>query len=121
MSSQKSETMKVKTLRLKDSVSSLITTIAKEKNLSDSEYIRSLVEKDIFKFKINKAINAYKKREINISKGAKIIGVSYREFLDILEERAVPLNMDDFPIDYGLASIEKSLSLTVKNKFKKNK
>ena len=87
-------------------------------NLTDCFKIKNT---PIFKFKINKAINAYKKREINISKGAKIIGVSYREFLDILEERAVPLNMDDFPIDYGLASIEKSLSLTVKNKFKKNK
>jgi predicted HTH domain antitoxin len=120
MSSKKYEIMKVKTLRLKDSVSSLIATIAKEKNLSDSEYIRSLVEKDIYKYKIDKAINAYKKREVNISKGAEIAGISYREFLDVLEDKNIPLNMDDFSIDYGLSSIEKSLEfLTTKKKKRK--
>lgn len=104
------DVMKVKTLRLKDSVSDVVCYVAKEKNMSESEYIRSLIEKDISEFKINKAIEAYMKREVNISKASEISGVSYREFLDILEKRNIPINYDNFSIKYGIDSIKKSLS-----------
>ncbi len=36
-------------------------------------------------------------------------GLSYREFLEKLEENRVPLNMDGLPISYGLKSIKRSL------------
>ncbi len=103
------ENMKVKTLRLKDSVSNIIYYVAKEKNVTESEYIRSLIEKDVKEFKINKAIDAYTKREVNISKAAEIADISYREFMVILEERFIPLNLDSFSIKYGVDSIKKSL------------
>lgn len=101
--------MNVKTLRLKDSVIESVYLISKEKNLSESEYIRGLIEKDISEFKLKKAIEAYKKREINLSEGAEISGMSYREFLDELEKRKISLNMDGFSFEYGVKSIEKSL------------
>ena len=101
--------MKVKTLRLKDSVANIIDFVAREKNMTTSEYIRSLIEKDIKDFKTKKAIGAYKRREVNLSEGAKMAGVSYREFMTILENNGISLNLDGFPIDYGIKSIEKSL------------
>jgi predicted HTH domain antitoxin len=103
-------TKKLKSLRLNDSIATLVSKISNDKNISESEYnIRSLIIKDISKYKINKAIEAYKNREINVSKAAEIADLSYREFLDILKEKGVALNMDGFNIDYGIESIEKSL------------
>ena len=61
------------------------------------------------KFKINKAIEAYTRREVNISEAAEIADLSYRNFLNILEDRKIPINYDGFPIDYGIDSIKKSL------------
>lgn len=105
----KKEKMNVKTLRLKDSYVNLMSAIAKEKNLTESEYIRSLIEKDILEYRIEKAIDAYKSNLVNISGATDIAGIPYREFLDILEERSVPLNLDTVPLEYGISSIKKSL------------
>ncbi len=105
----KKEKMNVKTLRLKDSYVNLIYSIAKEKNLTESEYIRSLIEKDISEYRALKAIEAYKSNLVNISAASEIAGLSYREFLDVLEERNIPLNLDTVPLEYGVSSIKKSL------------
>lgn len=59
----KNDKLKVKTLRLKDTSINLIYNIAKEKNLTESEYIRSLIEKDISKYRLKKAIEEYKKKK----------------------------------------------------------
>lgn len=58
---------------------------------------------------IKKAIEEYKKNKVNISEGSEMAGLSYREFLEKLEENKVPLNIDTLPISYGLRSIKKSL------------
>jgi predicted HTH domain antitoxin len=101
--------MNVKTLRLKDSLSSIVYTIAKEKNLTESEYIRSLIEKDISEYRVSKGIEAYKNNLVNISAASEIAGLSYREFLEVLEINRVPLNLDTMPLEYGVKSIKKSL------------
>jgi predicted HTH domain antitoxin len=103
------EKMNVKTLRLKDSSSSIIYAIAKEKNLTESEYIRSIIEKEVLKYRFNKAVELYRKKEINISEASEIAGLTYRDFLDKLESKSIPLNLDTVPLKYGLDSIKKSL------------
>jgi predicted HTH domain antitoxin len=105
----KIEKLKVKTLRLKDSSVNLIYNIAKEKNLTESEYIRSLIEKDIGEYRLKKAIEEYKNNKVNISEGAEMANLSYREFLEKLEENKIPLNLDTLSVEYGLNSIRKSL------------
>jgi predicted HTH domain antitoxin len=101
--------MNVKTLRLKDSLSTVVYTIAKEKSLTESEYIRSLIEKDISEYRLSKAIESYKNKEVNLSGASEIAGMPYREFMEKLDIKNVPLNMDTMPIEYGLSSIKKSL------------
>jgi predicted HTH domain antitoxin len=101
--------LNVKTLRLKESSANLIYNIAKEKNVTESEYIRSLIEKDISEYRLKKAIEEYKNNKINISGGAEMAGLAYREFLEKLEDNKVPLNMDTLSIEYGLKSIKKAL------------
>lgn len=105
----KKDKMNVKTLRLKDSYVDLIYTIAKEKNLTESEYIRSLIEKDISEYRVLKAIEAYKNNLVNILGASEIAGLSYREFLEVLEVRKVNLNYENVPLEYGISSIKKSL------------
>jgi len=105
----KIEKLSVKTLRLKDSSANLIYNIAKEKNVTESEYIRSLIEKDISEYRLKKAIEEYKNNKVNISGGAEMAGLSYREFLEKLEDKKVSLNMDTLSIEYGLKSIRKAL------------
>ncbi len=56
-----------------------------------------------------KAIEMYKNKKINLSEGAKISNLSYREFLEKIEENNIPLNMDTISIEYGLKSIKASL------------
>ncbi|MFA5745484.1 MAG: hypothetical protein WCX82_03255 [archaeon] len=103
------EKLSVKTLRLKDSSANLIYNIAKEKNVTESEYIRSLIERDIAEYRLKKSIEEYRNKKINISDGAEMSGLSYREFLEKLEDNKVPLNLDTLPIEYGLKSIRKTL------------
>jgi predicted HTH domain antitoxin len=105
---KKNEKLKVKTIRLKDSSCNLIYIVAKEKNLTTSEYIRSLIEKDVAEYRLKKAIEEYKKKKVNIAEAAKMSNLSYREFLEKIEENNVPLNMDTINIEYGIKSIKKS-------------
>ncbi|MEI8364496.1 MAG: hypothetical protein WCF78_03500 [archaeon] len=101
--------MNVKTLRLKDSLSTIVYSIAKEKNLTESEYIRSLIEKDISEYRLLKAIENYKNKLVNLSGASEIAGIPYREFMEKLDIKEIPLNMDTIPIEYGINSIKKSL------------
>jgi len=59
--------------------------------------------------KVKKAIEAYKNNLVNISAASEIAGLSYREFLEVLEINRVPLNLDTMPLEYGIKSIKKSL------------
>ncbi len=59
--------------------------------------------------KVKKAIEAYKNNLVNISGATEIAGLSYREFLEVLEINRVPLNLDTIPLEYGITSIKKSL------------
>jgi len=59
--------------------------------------------------RVSKAIESYKSNLVNISAASEIAGLSYREFLDVLETRKVPLNLDTVPLEYGVSSIKKSL------------
>lgn len=67
--------------------------------------------KNTKEYKINLAIEAYKKKEVNISGAADIAKITYREFLDILEKKKIPI-MEISPesIKYGLTSAEKALN-----------
>lgn len=108
------EKMNVKTLRLKDSVSATIYEIAKEENMTESEFLRLLIEKGLKEYKLNLAIDAYKKKDVNISGGANLAEITYREFLEILKEKEIPI-MEISPesVKYGLESAEKSLNINL--------
>lgn len=63
----------------------------------------------MFNKNLKKAIEGYKNKKVTLGDAAKIANLSYREFLEKIEENNIPLNIDTINIDYGLESIKKSL------------
>ena len=111
------EIKKVKTLRLTDSMAAMAYNIAKEENLTESDFLRKLIEKGLKEYRLGVALRAYENKEVNIAGGAKIAGITYREFLDALEENRIPtMEISPETIKYGFESMERSLGLKPKKR-----
>lgn len=107
----------VKTLRLTDAMSTMAYNIAKDENLTESEFLRKLIEKGLKEYKLGMALKAYKNKEVNIAGGANLAGITYREFLDALEECGIPtIEVSPETIKYGFESMERSLGLKPKKR-----
>ena len=107
----------VKTLRLSDSMATMAYNIAKEENLTESEFLRKLIEKGLKEYKLGMALKAYKNKEVNIAGGANLAGITYREFLDALEECGIPtIEVSPETLKYGFESAERSLGLKPKKR-----
>jgi len=111
------EIKKVKTLRLTDSMATMAYNIAKEENLTESDFLRKLIEKGLKEYRLGVALRAYENKEVNIAGGAKIAGITYREFLDALEENGIStMEISPETIKYGFESMERSLGLKPKKR-----
>jgi len=71
---------KSKTVRLSDSTVKNINYMVNETKISESELLRSIIEKAIAEYRLKNALNLIKIKNITTSEGAKIAGLSYREF-----------------------------------------
>ena len=74
-------------------------------NENRSEVVRDLVEEG----RKMKAINLYKSKKISLGLGAKLAGLSLSEFLDILEEYNIKLNMTLDDAKIAMKNAEKLL------------
>ena len=111
------EIKKVKTLRLTDSMAAMAYNIAKEENLTESDFLRKLIEKGLKEYRLGMALRAYENKEVNIAGGAKLAGITYREFLDALEENGIStMEISPETIKYGFESMERSLGLKPKKR-----
>jgi predicted HTH domain antitoxin len=91
--------------------------LAKEENLIESDFLRKLIEKRLKENRLGMALRAYEKKEVNIAGGAKIAGITYRAFLDALEENGIPtMEISHDTIKYGFESMERSLGLKPKKR-----
>ncbi len=68
-----------------------------------SEIVRTLVEAG----KKEKAVELYKQKKVSIGLAAKLAGVSLSEFIDILGEHNVYLNLEKEDIEQALATARK--------------
>lgn len=98
---------KVNTLRLNNITTKNIYLISKEENLSKSDTIRMLLEKSIKDYKLNKALEFYKKGEVDFSVASEIAGLSVREFLEALKSSGTGLNIPLEMTEYGFNSMIK--------------
>lgn len=68
-----------------------------------SEIVRELVEAG----KKHKAVELYKLRQVSLGLGAKLANVSLSEFIDLLREHSVSLNITKEDVEEGLKTARK--------------
>ncbi|MEK6950073.1 MAG: UPF0175 family protein [Nanoarchaeota archaeon] len=80
----------------------LFEKVLKEKR---SEVVRELVESG----KKHKAVELYKAKKISLGLGARLAGVSLSEFIDLLKEHNVYLNLEKEDVEQALSTARKIL------------
>jgi len=70
-----------------------------------SEVVRELVESG----KKHKAVELYKMKKVSLGLGAKLSGVSLSEFIDLLKEHNVYLNLEKEDVERALDTARKVL------------
>ena len=70
-----------------------------------SEVVRGLVEAG----KKHKAVELYKMRKVSLGLGAKLAGVTLSEFIDLLKEHNVYLNLEKEDVGEALRTARKVL------------
>lgn len=78
----------------------LFGKVLKEKK---SEVVRELVESG----KKHKAVELYKARKVSLGLGAKLAGVTLSEFIDLLKEHNVYLNLEKEDVEQALRTARK--------------
>jgi predicted HTH domain antitoxin len=93
------------TTRLPDEYVNGISKIAKIEKLDTSGVIRKLLAKAIEEWKIDHAIEMYKKGEFSFGQAAKYAEVSLWDFPNLLKEKKVALNLDLEELESDLKTI----------------
>ena len=78
----------------------LFGKVLKEKR---SEVVRELVESG----KKHKAVELYKMKKVSLGLGAKLAGTSLSEFIDLLKEHNVDLNLEEGDVEQALKTARK--------------
>jgi predicted HTH domain antitoxin len=80
----------------------LFGRVLKEKR---SEVVRELVNAG----KMHKAVELYKIKKVSLGLGAKLAGVTLSEFIDLLKEHNVYLNLEKEDVEQALKTARKVL------------
>ena len=80
----------------------LFGKVLKEKR---SEVVRALVESG----KKHKAVELYKAKKVSLGLGSRLAGVTLSEFIDLLKEHNVFLNLEKEDIEKALGTVRKIL------------
>jgi len=94
MTKEKYKLNNSKTIRLSDSVINNIAYMVDELKISESELLRSIIEKAIDEYKLKKALFAMETKNISLSEGANIAGLSYKDFYDKVIESKILTKLD---------------------------
>ena len=87
---------------IEDEKSTVVTVRLSKRNLRRVEAVRALENVDrstLFKEFIEdglqeRVVRLYEKGKISSGRGAEILGISLREFLELLERKGIPYNWD---------------------------
>lgn len=107
---------KLKSYRLSDSSLKLIYNVSKEKEISESETLRMFLDKGIYEYNLEKAIEKYYSENLDLSAGAKLAGISKRDFQEELIRKGKGINLSKEDYDYSKKSFEKLFGKNEKKK-----
>ena len=94
--------METVSTRLELETIELFEKVLKEKR---SEVVRELVESG----KKHKAVELYKAKKVSLGLGAKLAGVTLSEFIDLLKEHNIDLNLEKSDVQQALGTARKVL------------
>lgn len=102
-----------------------IEKLQKILNMDKSTVIRHLLSKSIREFKIETAVNEYKKGKLSLGKAAELADINLWEFIEICRKNQIQLELTEEEAEMGIEKI-KELDLTeykqkVKDSLKKFK
>lgn len=85
---------KTLTIRIDDNRYKVIETISEQKNVTQSEAIKELMDYG----RVDLGIKLYSEEKLSLENAAKIAGISISDFLDEMKKRGIELNisLDDF-------------------------
>jgi len=94
------------TTRVSDDIAKDLKKISKEEELDMSSVVRRLLSRSIREWKVEHALEEYRKGRITLWKAARYAGVSLREMMDLAASRGVSLQytVDDLKEDFEAAS-----------------
>lgn len=84
---------KVVTAQLKDEIVRELDEFMRVNGIDRSTAIRTLLERGLNQWKIERAVSEYTKGTISLMKASELAGLSLWEFLDELQERDVTLHI----------------------------
>lgn len=86
---------KSKTIRLSDSAIKNINYMVNETKISESELLRSIIEKAIEEYRLKKGFSGIELGKESIASAAKIAGLSYRDFYEKMIENNIKANFNE--------------------------
>ncbi len=98
---------KLKSYRLSDSSLKSIYNVSKENNLNESEALRMILNKGLYEYKLDSAIKKYYENNLDLTAGARLAGISKREFIEELSRKGEGINLSKEDYDYSKKSMEK--------------
>ena len=88
-----------------------IEKLQKILNMDKSTVIRHLLSKSIREFKIETAVNEYKKGKLSLGKAAELADINLWEFIEICRKNQIQLDLTEEEAEMGIEKI-KELNLT---------
>ena len=85
------------TIRVPEEVANKIKELSQESNVTESEYLRRVIEKGLKTERQDQVLSAYQSGQIHLSEAARLLDMSTWDFLRLLSERNLSLNRSKFP------------------------
>ena len=90
-----------------------LAELLKDQLLSESELLRQWVLNGMRQCRIERAVAAYERREVDVRGGAELARVPIGAFVDTLAERRIPMLTDPDLIEKELADMRAAFGSTV--------
>ena len=93
--------------RLEDSEVKEIKHLAKVSHLDQSSLVKTILRTGVQEFKLNMALEKYKKKQISLGKASELAGVSIFELLEKFESHDIHLSYDLLELEKDMKTLKK--------------
>ena len=86
---------KVISTRIEEDLYREIEFVSRVENIDRSSAIKKLLKEGLRKWKIDYALSLYTQGKVSLWRAAKIANLSLWEFIDVLRDKKIELNLDE--------------------------